>query len=69
MNIKELRAYFAKTTLNDGVYLNDAEQITDVRKFVDSHLKFLESNSGNRTFLPYYNRLMKLATKMQKQKK
>ena len=34
--------------------------VSDVPKFIDTHISFLERNSGNKTFMPYYDRLMKL---------
>ncbi len=40
-----------KTT--DGV-------ITDPKKFIKSHISFLQANNNNRTFIPYYDRLLEV---------
>ena len=39
---------------------DSATFVSDVPKFIDTHISFLERNSGNKTFMPYYDRLMKL---------
>jgi len=39
---------------------DSATFVSDVPKFIDTHISFLERNSGNKTFMPYYNRLIKL---------
>ena len=39
---------------------DSATFVSDVPKFIDTHISFLERNSGNKTFKPYYNRLIKL---------
>jgi len=34
--------------------------INNVKSFVDSHIEILYHNNGNRTFTPYYDRLIEL---------
>lgn len=42
------------------VQLDACTLVSDVGKMVDVHSSFLDANSGNRLFLPYYERLLKL---------
>lgn len=61
MTLSELEKYFSEANLpEEPIQLDKHTKITNVRKFVDSHLEVLRGNSGNKTFMPYYNRLMKL---------
>lgn len=41
--------------------LSKHEKITDLGKFKRAHLDFLYANRGNRRFMPYYDRLLKVA--------
>lgn len=60
MKISELEACFNNTTLpNEEIRLDQATIITDPKLFVESHLNYLKGNSGNRTFLAYYYRLVR----------
>lgn len=59
MHISELKIKLKKITVKE-VQLDKATFISDVPKFIDAHISFLERNSGNKTFKPYYDRLMKL---------
>lgn len=61
ISVKELEDFFNKYQFQDvEIKLGEHETIADTEKFVMSHLQAIKSNSGNRTFLPYYNRLVKL---------
>jgi hypothetical protein len=61
MKLNELEAFFNSIDLpTEPINLNEAETITDCKKFVDSHLKYLKGQKGNRLYLPYYDRLIKL---------
>ncbi len=42
------------------IKLNPWESISDPAAFVNSHLEICRRNNGNKTFLPYYNRLRQL---------
>ncbi len=59
MHISELKIKLQSISIKQ-IHLDKATFITDVPKFIDSHISFLERNSGNKKFLPYYNRLLKL---------
>lgn len=46
-------------------YYPSAEKSIDVGLFIDNHIAILRANSGNRTYLPYYNRLLALTKILQ----
>jgi len=61
LDITELGTYFKTATLpTDPVRLNQCSTITDVYLFVRSHLSIVETHNGNKTFLPYLDRLKEL---------
>lgn len=61
--IKELEIYFDTKEITDQpIKLNKATVITDVKVFIKSHLGTVKKNNGNRTFLPYLERLIQLKT-------
>ena len=60
MNLKQLKQSLSTKTLSSPIQLSKGEVIMDVKKFIASHIKFLENNSGNITFMPYFDRLVKL---------
>jgi len=61
MKLPELQTFFNSIELpTEPIKLNKAETIIDCKKFVDSHLKYLKGQKGNRLYLPYYDRLLKL---------
>lgn len=53
---KELK----EMTFPGQVRISKCEVVTNVPKMIDSHIKVLRSNPGNRAFMPYYDRLMLL---------
>lgn len=60
-DITELENYFAGIALpTQPVKLNRCSTITDCSLFIESHFATLKANNGNRTFLPYLNRLKEL---------
>lgn len=59
LTLKELQSLRDFKSFNP-INISGCETIVDVEAFVDSHLSFLENNSGNRAYMPYYNRLVKL---------
>lgn len=57
-DISELETYFAGITLpTEPIRLTVGETITDLPKFIDSHLNTLKANNGNPTFIAALNRL------------
>jgi hypothetical protein len=59
-NIEEIKKFFNNRDLPETVKLDSNTIITDVNKFVQSHIQYVENNIGNKTFLPYLERLQKL---------
>lgn len=60
-DIAELENYFASIELpTQPVKLNRCSTITDCSPFIESHFATVKGNNGNRTFLPYLNRLQEL---------
>ena len=60
MTLKQLEVYFIIKQLNsDTIYLEEGTTLINQDKFVKSHISALKANSGNRTFLPFYDRLIK----------
>jgi|DEB0MinimDraft_4_1074332.scaffolds.fasta_scaffold01710_9 hypothetical protein len=65
MKLDEIEAYLKDAELPEYIQITDAEKVTDVRLFIDNHIAMLRANSGNRTYLPYYNRLLALTKILQ----
>lgn len=40
------------------VYKTGCDLISDPKRFVESHIAYLETNTGKPGYLPYYNRLL-----------
>lgn len=60
-DITELENYFASVELpTQPVKLNQCSTIADCALFIKSHFATVKANNGNRTFLPYLNRLQEL---------
>jgi len=60
-DITELEHCFATVTLPTvPVKLNDYTTIADISKFMLSHLAIVQANNGNKTFLPYLDRMKEL---------
>ena len=60
-DITDLENYFTNITLpTQPVKLNRCSTITDCSLFIESHFATVKGNNGNRTFLPYLNRLQEL---------
>lgn len=61
MNFNKIKDFFNNTELTDDIIdLDGCTVITNLTTFVNSHIKALESNPNNKTFMPYYDRLLKL---------
>jgi hypothetical protein len=44
----------------EQVRISKCEVVTNVPQMIDSHINILRGNPGNRTYLPYYDRLLLL---------
>lgn len=59
--IEELEKFFKKIKIpNTSVQLNPYSFISDIPKFIKSHLSIVKGNNGNLTFSPYLSRLQEL---------
>ena len=59
--INELESYFSNTSIpTSPVKLDGCSTITDANLFIESHIVTARANNGNKTFLPYLNRLKTL---------
>ena len=62
MNLKELIEYF-KTIPEGPVQLDECTRIVNMSLFVNSSISILQAHPGNKVYLPYYERLLKLYQK------
>ena len=53
---KELK----EMTFPEQVRISKCEVVTNVTQMIDSHVKTLRGNPGNKLFMPYYDRLILL---------
>lgn len=59
--IEILEDFFKEvTTEKQPIQLNASSKIIDLPIFVKNHLAIVKANNGNKTFLPYLNRLQEL---------
>jgi hypothetical protein len=55
--IEEIELFFSKKEIPLVIKINDYITIIDSKKFIESHLAICKGNNGNKTFIPYLNRL------------
>jgi hypothetical protein len=60
MNLEVLKDKLSKCDLPKSIQLDDCTHIADVELMISSHIATLERNAGNITFMPYYERLVRL---------
>lgn len=58
MKLEQLEKELSKFEIPDKLIVKKDLNIIDCTKFLDSHLTILKANSGNKRFIPYYNRLI-----------
>jgi hypothetical protein len=59
ISVKEMKAYFNSVDLPERIELDGSTIIINTRNFVNRHISMLERNTGNKTFFPYYERLVR----------
>ena len=60
-DIAELENYFTSIEIpTEPIKLNSYTTITDCMQFIESSFKIVKSKNGNKTYLPYLNRLQEL---------
>lgn len=60
MRYEELKQNLLVAELPNEIILNGYIKISDVPTFVDTHICILDANRNNKTFKPYYDRLLSL---------
>ena len=45
---------------DDKIKISPEATVTNVSKMIENHVSILEANSGNKSYLPYYERLLML---------
>jgi hypothetical protein len=58
MTLEQLKQHFETATIPGEIVICGHIHIKDTAKFIKGHVDYLENNPGNRTFLPYYERLL-----------
>jgi hypothetical protein len=58
MRLDQLEMELKKIEIPKSIKIKSDLNIIDCKKFIDSHLTILKANSGNKRFIPYYNRLI-----------
>lgn len=60
VNLKVIKFFFQTYDFNTNeITLNNGEIIKDLKHMVSTHVKILESQTGQKGFTPYWNRLKK----------
>jgi hypothetical protein len=59
-NLFELEEFFHDRELPETLDLNQYGKVLNIRKFIDSHIATLKNYSGNKRFMPFYNRLLEV---------
>lgn len=63
--IQALENFFSDSEIPDNpIQFNAYSNISDLRKFIKSHLSVIKANNGNPTFLPYLSRLQQLRDRL-----
>jgi hypothetical protein len=62
----KLQSYFESIELPKTLQLNKSELITNVEKFIKSHLQVVLHNNNNNTYKPYLDRLEQVKTIIKK---
>ena len=59
--LKEIENYFKDVEFTDDhIQIDKCTTVTNIEKFYNTHLETLKKNSGNKLFMPFYMRLLKL---------
>lgn len=66
--INEIKDYLSKNEIPKEFQLNDFTYIKDTSVFIDTNLKILERNKGNKNFMPYYDRLCDFYKKIKEER-
>jgi hypothetical protein len=61
LKLKDLEAFFKQATLPKQIKLVDFE-VNNVESFVNECIYQLKTNSGNKSYMPYYDKLIEIYT-------
>jgi hypothetical protein len=64
MKLDALENEFKAMQLPQSIILSKGIEITDVPKFIQSHISYLRNNSGNVAYMPYFTRLQQVYFKL-----
>tara|TARA_R110002126_G_scaffold136058_1_gene280547 strand:- start:70 stop:294 length:225 start_codon:yes stop_codon:yes gene_type:complete len=65
-NFKELKQRLLPfINYEQSIQLNKESKVQNVGNMISSHIKILEENSGNKGYMPYYDRLVILLTALE----
>ena len=61
-NIKEIEQHFNNYDFTKAktIRIDKASKVTGLKQMVNNHVSILKANSGNREYMPYYEKLFKL---------
>lgn len=66
MSLRKIKTFFSTYKFKDEkVILNEAETITNPKKYYETQIKILEAQTGKKAYLPYYDRLKLFYNKIQ----
>lgn len=60
VTLKQMEEFFNTVKLPETFEFAPHMKSTNTRATVDSHIATLKSNTGNKRFMPYYNRLKQI---------
>lgn len=60
MKVSELEIELNKMDFKGEIQLDECTLVTEPKKFIKSHVQALKSNPKNKTYYPYWVRLIKL---------
>ena len=60
-SLDEIENYFETYNfIGENIRVDECTTVTDLKKFVRSHISILRKNKGNKLYMPYYDRLYKV---------
>lgn len=59
MTLKELKKELKKLEIPNQLTIG-AKTFNNVQKTIDSHIRYLEANKGNKAFMPYWYNLLEI---------
>lgn len=68
MTLDQLEAWFKSYEIPETIQLDKCAKVLNTRKLIDTSISFLRSHSGNKGYLPYYYRLLKLKKQIDNEK-